>query len=424
MKQNRENTKRNLKQIAAFAVAVLFLVTSCKKEKNEDMNLLLAVAILSGPNGMATFNFSNTTGLLTARTQNASRFSLLPDTIGQTSGLLTNLAGEDPQAYGDGAGDGFNDKFLTPEAAGIQVCQIVAYKSVDKGGPARGSETLENANFISFKSVAPASPFGDLGPCGSFTTMGITNLSGTVYAGLPIRQIPEVEKANYDRIGLIIRAFSYYFKPSEVPEDAYRYVDLVLNKPLLPNLPGMEGFVMAERGDVSPDIFSPTAPQSFMTSPSFIFPELLPRNEGQGNTSLSESFIDASSGFFLRMPGYQGSQVFGYNLNSPIPPGISYTNSSQKLKFKLPDSATSLKANEPYILIVDLDSTKGTRGNLVFNVSVDNALFWDSTAGDNKFSPQLDAADRPNAISGSDNLTNTARKNMIFHLPTILSETK
>ncbi|PJZ53952.1 sigma factor sigX-regulated lipoprotein SrpA [Leptospira adleri] len=424
MKQNRNKTERNLWQVAAFAIAVLFSVTSCKKEKNDNMNLLLAAAILSGPNGTATFNFSNTNGLLAARTQDSSHFSLLPDSIGQTSGLLTDLAGEDPQAYGDGAADGFNDKFLTPEAAGIQVCQIVAYKSVSKGGPAKGTETLANANFLSFKSEAPASPFGDLGPCAAFSTMGITNLNGTVKASLPIRQIPEGEKSDYDRIGLVIRAFSYYFKPSDVPENSYRYVDLILNKPITPNVPGMEGFVMAERGDVSPDIFSPDSPQSFLTSPSFIFPDLLSGSEGRNSFSFSESFIDASSGSFLRIPGSQGDQVFGNNLNSPLPPGISYTSNSQKLKFKIPTSASSLGANEPYILVVDLDSTKGKNGNLVFNVSVDKTLFWDSTAGDNVFSPQLDAADRPNATSGIDNLTNTARRNLIFHLPTILSETK
>ncbi|EMM84081.1 hypothetical protein LEP1GSC037_2964 [Leptospira interrogans str. 2006001854] len=58
--------------------------------------------------------------------------------------------------------------------------------------------------------------------------------------------------------------------------------------------------------------------------------------------------------------------------------------------------------------------------NLSFDISVDKTLFWDSTAADNVFSPQLDAADRPNATSGEDNLTNTARRNLIFHLPTVL----
>ncbi|EMO27083.1 hypothetical protein LEP1GSC170_3294 [Leptospira interrogans serovar Bataviae str. HAI135] len=45
-----------------------------------------------------------------------------------------------------------------------------------------------------------------------------------------------------------------------------------------------------------------------------------------------------------------------------------------------------------------------------FDISVDNVLFWDSNSTNNVFSPQLDAADRPNATSGSDNLTTTSRK--------------
>nr|WP_036068419.1 hypothetical protein [Leptospira noguchii] len=59
-----------------------------------------------------------------------------------------------------------------------------------------------------------------------------------------------------------------------------------------------------------------------------------------------------------------------------------------------------------------------------FDISVDNVLFWDSNSTNNVFSPQLDAADRPNATSGSDNLTTTSRKNLIFHLPTILGNTE
>ncbi|EMM73950.1 hypothetical protein LEP1GSC038_2260 [Leptospira weilii str. 2006001855] len=60
----------------------------------------------------------------------------------------------------------------------------------------------------------------------------------------------------------------------------------------------------------------------------------------------------------------------------------------------------------------------------MFNVSIDNALFWDSNAADNVFSPQLNVADRPNATSGEDNMVTSTRKNLIFHLPTILSEMK
>lgn len=428
MKQNKNQLQRGMLTITAFAIATLFLVTNCKKEKDDNKELLLMAALLSGPNGKADFKFSNTTNLLAARTKDSSRFLTLPDTIGQGAAFLTDLAGDNPQNYGDGNGDGFNDKFLTPEAAEIQICQIVAYKSVEKGGPARGSETLQNANFVSFNITGPFSdPHGQFGGvCTAFAGIPITGLSGTTNRSLQINQIPQDEKNDYDRIGLVIRAFRYYFNPNDLPENAYRYVDLILNKPTPPAFPGMEDVVFAERGDVSPAIFDHKAPRSFVTSPSLMFPELLAQDEFRPY-SFFESFIDASSGSLLKMPdGTSTNAAFGFNSLNPAEnySGVLYTNHSQKLKFKLPTSAKSLKKDDPYILVVDLNNTKGEKGNLLFNVSVDKVLFWDSASVDNIFSPQLDAADKPNATNGEDDLATTTRKNLIFHLPTIRSETK
>ncbi|TGM03516.1 hypothetical protein EHQ76_09920 [Leptospira barantonii] len=427
MEQNTKKSRRRMLRITAFALATLFFLMSCKKDKKDDTELLLLAAALNGPNGTATFNFSNTNGLLAARTQDSSHFFTLPDSIGQGSGFLTDLGGEDPQAYGDGAGDGFNDKFLTPEAVGIQVCQIVAYKSVAKGGPARGSETLENANFVVF---TPALALGlmsflipNYGPCSSYLTAGLTNTQGIETRGLPIRQIPESEKADYDRIGIVARSFSYYFKPSDVPENAYRYVDLVLNNPQIPGIPNPLG--IASRGDVSTELYYKDCPSAFITSPSVIFPmQLLKPEDFKPGCGMSEGYVDSSSGSFINGLGSPKPFTNPSDYLNPPTAGTVSADNSLKLKFKLPAAANSLDAKAPYILISDLNPSKGAEGNLLFNVSVDKVLFWDSTAGDNVFSPQTDAADRPNATSGSDNLTNTARKNLIFHLPTILSQTK
>lgn len=415
-------------RITVFALATLFFLMSCKKDKKDDnLEMLLAATVLNGPNGTATFNFSNTNGLLAARTQDSSRFFTLPDSIGQGSGFLTDLAGEDPQAYGDGAGDGFNDKFLTPEAVGIQVCQIVAYKSVAKGGPARGSETLENANFVTFSPAIAlgiaAAMLPNYGPCSGYLTVGLTSVQGIKTGELPIRQIPENEKSDYDRIGIVARSFSYYFKPSDVPENTYRYVDLILNNPQIPGFPNALG--IASRGDVITELYYKDCPSSYITSPVSIFPmQLLKMEDFKPGCGMSEGYIDASSGSFIN--GLGSSQPFDNPSDYLNPPtaATASMDETRKLKFKLPASASSLDTKAPYILISDLNPSKGAAGNLLINISVDKVLFWDSTGGDNVFSPQLDAADRPNATSGSDNLTNTARKNLIFHLPTILSQTK
>ncbi|EMN47438.1 hypothetical protein LEP1GSC088_0454 [Leptospira interrogans str. L1207] len=61
---------------------------------------------------------------------------------------------------------------------------------------------------------------------------------------------------------------------------------------------------------------------------------------------------------------------------------------------------------------------------MLFEIAVDNVLFWDANDGNDVYSPQLDANDRPNAISATDNLANANRKNVIFHVPTILGSLK
>ncbi|WP_061250008.1 sigma factor sigX-regulated lipoprotein SrpA [Leptospira alstonii] len=413
MKQNQ--SKLYGIKLAAFVTLVLFV--SCKNHKDNNNDLLLAAILLSSGQN-AEFRISNTSALAAARTQaGSSQFK-----VGSASGFLTDLGGDNPQNYGDGAGDGFNDHFITPAAVSIGICQVLAYKSVAKGGPAKGKETLENANFVMFK--APGAPVPGSKVCETgFMPIGLQTGSGSSSSAfLPISPIPDEEKQDYDRVGIIARDFTYYFDPKDVPENSYRYVDLVLNNPtpntILSNTVG--------RGDVSPKLFSKDCPASFVNSPSFIFSELLKPEEMGGSCQMGELAIDSSSGGILQVGVSDDYNPFtkpDRTLNPPSIAGIPWNSAAQKLKFKAPASVNNLDAKDPYILIVNLDSSKKD-GDLLFNVSIDNALFWDSTAADNVFSPQLNAADRPNATSGDDNMSTTARRNLIFHLPTILSETK
>ncbi|KWV25650.1 hypothetical protein LA733_1159 [Leptospira interrogans] len=83
------------------------------------------------------------------------------------------------------------------------------------------------------------------------------------------------------------------------------------------------------------------------------------------------------------------------------------------LTFQLPAIANRLAETDAYVLVVPFDSSKGA-GRMLFEVSIDNVLFWDANDGNNVYSPQLDANDRPNAN----------RKNVIFHVPTIVGSLK
>ncbi|MBM9500338.1 hypothetical protein JWG44_08765 [Leptospira sp. 201903071] len=406
--------KRGFLEFFAFLTVFVFLMSCGSKKKDDTNNLLLALLGSGFVGSKAEFKLSTATAMASNRVSNSSNFLIGSN----SSGFLTDLAGDNPLNYGDG--DGFSDHFLTPAAVSMEVCQILAYKSAVKGGPARGTESLENAGRILFKtnvtqtSPPPGAP--SLGPCTSFMPLALKGgQAGTDSASLPIQMIPSEESGDYDRIGIIVRGFSYYFEPNVVPENSYRYVDLLLNNPS----PQMS------RGEVSTKIFGTGCPASFTNSASFIFNQLIPAGETLTNScTFVESAVDSSSGSFLTVPGFNYFGNPGTFLNAPSNPGVNYTSSSQKLKFKSPASMNGIPSTTPYILVVDLDNSNPGKLNLLFNISVDNVLFWDSSAGDNIFSPQLDAADRPNATDGNDNLTNTARRNLIFRLPTILSEYK
>ncbi|EMM77128.1 putative lipoprotein [Leptospira santarosai str. 2000030832] len=387
-------------KIAVFAMTALFSIVSCKKDNNDDKNLLLALG-LAALNEKAEFKLSNTSSLASARMGNSqtyrSHFS---------SGKLLDLAGNDPQNYGDGAADGFTDHFITPAAAGIEICQIVAYKSVAKGGPPVGSETFENANwYLRFGG-------GEFGPCSSIWPVGLKGeASGFVDLHRPI---PNEIIKDFDRIGIVAYSFLYYLSPEQTPDSAYRYTALFLNNMVRDNIP-VGGI---NRGDVGAKIFSNGCPTSYLSTHNYIYfkPTDMISNP---NCRINEVVMDSSNGLSLRSD-FMTTETYQ---NPPIPSGSEYSTDIT-LKYKLPTAAAGLGAKDPYVLVVPFDSSKAGGGKLLFEVSVDNVVFWDSNDGNNIFSPQSNAADRPNATSGADNLANTARKNMIFHLPTIVGSLK
>ncbi|MDI7212130.1 sigma factor sigX-regulated lipoprotein SrpA [Leptospira santarosai] len=400
MKQNKNKSRRGMLKIAVFAMTALFSIVSCKKDNNDDKNLLLALG-LAALNEKAEFKLSNTSSLASARMGNSQTYR-----SHLSSGKLLDLAGNDPQNYGDGAADGFTDHFITPAAAGIEICQIVAYKSVAKGGPPVGSETFENANwYLRFGG-------GEFGPCSSIWPVGLKGeTSGFVDLHRPI---PNEIIKDFDRIGIVAYSFLYYLSPEQTPDSAYRYTALFLNNMVRDNIP-VGGI---NRGDVGAKIFSNGCPTSYLSTHNYIYfkPTDMISNP---NCRINEVVMDSSNGLSLRSD-FMTTETYQ---NPPIPSGSEYSTDIT-LKYKLPTAAAGLGAKDPYVLVVPFDSSKAGGGKLLFEVSVDNVVFWDSNDGNNIFSPQSNAADRPNATSGADNLANTARKNMIFHLPTIVGSLK
>lgn len=89
---------------------------------------------------------------------------------------------------------------------------------------------------------------------------------------IPINPIPAAEIQDYDRIGFVIASFSYYFNPNDVPENAYRYVDLALN-PLAGDHLDTDTDIV--RGDVITKIWKNGCPASFANSASAFFPQMV-----------------------------------------------------------------------------------------------------------------------------------------------------
>lgn len=388
-------------QIAVFAMAALFSITSCKKDKDDDKNLLLALSLMKLNENKAEFKLSNASSSASTRIGDSQTYRSL-----FSSGKVSDLAGNDPQNYGDGAADGFTDHFITPAGAGIEICKIVAYKSVANGGPAVGSETLENVNWVLRYGG------GEYGPCSGIWPVGLKGEdSGFIDLHSPI---PNEIIKDFDRIGIVAYSFTYYLSPEQAPDPAYRYTSLFLNNLIRNNIPAGN----TRRGDVGTKIFSNECPKSYLSTHDYIYfkVEDIIFNP---NCKIREALIDSGNGLFL------GSDLDSAEIyQNPAPHSGSGFSTDIKLKYELPPAAARLAPKDPYILVVPFNSSKTGGGKLLFEVSVNNVLFWDSNDGNNVFSPQSNTADRPNAISGEDNLTNTARKNMIFHLPTIVSSLK
>ncbi|EKP13119.1 putative lipoprotein [Leptospira borgpetersenii serovar Mini str. 201000851] len=349
-------------KINALFSSILFLFISCNKDKDKDkdkdnQNDLLLAAILLHTGINAEFRISDTNALATAyTTENSSRFKVRST----ASKFLTDLGGDNPQNYRDGVGDGFNDHFITPSAVSIGVYQVLAYKSVEKGGPAKETETLENANFIMFQ--APGRPIPGSKVCATgFMPIGLeTGNSSLSSAFLPISPIPDNEQQDYDRVGIIACDFTYYFDPKDVPENSYRYVDLVLNNPI----GSFSSDLSITRGDVSPKLFNKNCPSSFTNSSSFIHSDLL-KSENVGNDcNMGQLAIDSSSGRILKAEVSDEYNPFTNperTLNPPSVAATDYTSAVQKLKFKTPAIIDNLDKKDPYILVIDLDFSKKTK---------------------------------------------------------------
>ncbi|EQA53921.1 sigma factor sigX-regulated lipoprotein SrpA [Leptospira kmetyi] len=406
MKQ--ESFGRKIK-ILFFSVAVLLSV-DCNKDKKNSDDLLLAAVLLNA--GNAEFRLSDSVGLnASARTTSESR--IVSSSYQNPFGVfLTDLGGDNSQNYGDGNADGFDDHFLTPKAVSMDICRIVAYKSVAKGGPAPGTETLENSNLSLFTmskiTGTPAQDGANVCAQGS----AIVNLKRMGDSGfLRVDSIPSEELPNYDRIGIVVQAFTYYFAPEDVPENSYRYVSLHLNNVSSTN---------DDRGTITAKIFQKDCPASFLSSP-----DLFGGGGFNGPCHLTELSIDSSTGSLIQsLTSTNPTNNPEMFINPPSASTIANATPNQKLKFKQPASAALLASNSPFVLVLDFNTTTTGSGKFRFDVSVDKVLFWDSNSTNNVFSPQLDSADRPNATDGSDNLTNTSRRNLIFHLPTILGKTQ
>lgn len=88
-----------------------------------------------------------------------------------------------------------------------------------------------------------------------------------------------------------------------------------------------------------------------------------------GSCMMGELAIDANSGHILRAAVPDNLNPFTDPTNMLNPPsvaGVAFTSATQKLKFKTPASFNNLDLKDPYILVVDLDSSKKDGGEVFY----------------------------------------------------------
>lgn len=308
-----------------------------------------------------------------------------------------NIAGVNLNAYGDGAADGFTDRFITPSHAGLNVSGILAWKRVAGGaGVASGAETLGNSDL----TILPVTHGHD--------AVEIALAQG-VRTGVRVDPavIAELSSGDYDRIGIQISSVVYFLPPAQAPDAAYRYIELA-KQAGYPNQ--FLDYSIHTRQ------FTSECPPEIVTTPTLDFYTRFPRGTA---CALYGGVIHADGS------GIGYVQNFGNDPGQTRPamhnhPAVARNSVSPTIATRFKFSPTGAIPDFYIIPLQRLAANAGEAPQLTLRVSADHAIFWDSN-DDDIFAPDSEGGDRPNANDGVDNESTPSRRNFMAYLPAIVA---
>ncbi|WCL48485.1 hypothetical protein [Leptospira sp. GIMC2001] len=186
-------------------ILIFALFIGCQKPDNGDDNLLLGLFLLSQQSNFE-FVFVANDSSVNGRSRNLT-----------VSDQIVNMQGLRKDEYGDGTGDGFQDKFGSASSVSLTIWNIYFWK---KDGVKPGEESAANADFtidwtrqFGANGVEIHDP-SSTGIFGGIPALSVSNTNGYIANSIP----QSVLNGDYDRVGIELEHVYLTFDRDLIPD--------------------------------------------------------------------------------------------------------------------------------------------------------------------------------------------------------------
>ncbi len=334
--------KKAKRMMVAFMVALLLsaMTFSCKKDKKDGTMELVMLWLLLNSSGL---NFS-----FPAAASSASY-----------AGSYHTLASTVTIPQGDGLGDNYADVLLTPSALSLHVCDVVGYLPESEGGPAAGTETFENGTSVASREYASGNN------CNSAFIAPIYD--GTMSSmGADLSEMG----TTYDRIGIVLQSVNAFFPAASITDPNRRYWSAQYSN----SSPDSINFT-PDRGFVRNAILGESCSAELATNGGLVDTTKLKLTPGCTFTQVDISIANGKSAPSGLSPRFAQQ----YIQMVPIYP--------DELRFNLPSDISRFADNQAYVVVLPVTEEAKKENGITVDVYRENMLFYDSTDGNEIFSP-------------------------------------
>lgn len=314
-----------MKRITITLILTIIGLTHCQADDQKSDEILLGTALLLNSSGFVRYGDA---------------------TAASDSHALTvrrNPAGQAFSDFGDGAGDGFQDHFITPQEVSISLLRVVAYKSPEAGGVAPGSETIENADYILYDGVQEYAQYHD-GKEGAY----LRPYSVRAGESSPVRGLQSLP-ADADRVALEIPGIYYQYDLGFMKDPVWQTLFLSYGNST-PAYPPSE-----TRGQVQ------VTPRASNCRPF--------QSEAVIGCGWTFDLLQQDGKYQCRSFGPSEDKLYSCTNTISGPPG-------PLLEFAFPSEAVP---GENYLQVMDVSNNTGS-GRMYINIDPTDTLFIDSNA--------------------------------------------